>query len=352
MLEVLDIPVGRVSVSKVSGAPGETVQVAVNLDSNPGIMTARLLIGYDADVLTLTEVKESDILGERVICGALSSNPYTVFWEYNQSESVYTATGTIVWMTFKIAENASAGEFPVTVSYEPDDVYNKDLTNVAFEVTQGAVTVKEAEEVDPDAPKIVIENKTASCGTTVTLDVQIANNPGFSVLNVAFLYDTEYLTLRGIENHLSAMTMTQGSTVLWDAAENYTGNGVLCTLTFEIAENAPEGAYEIQVLFISASNSDFEEVTMEGVSGILEVRDILYGDVNGDGKIASVDLAMLRKYIASVDPITGVSTVAVKAGADCNGDGKINSIDLAMLRRYLASVDPITGESPIILGPK
>ena len=77
---------------------------------------------------------------------------------------------------------------------------------------------------------------------------------------------------------------------------------------------------------------------MDGVSGILEVRDILYGDVNGDGKIASVDLAMLRKYIASVDPITGVSTVAVKAGADCNGDGKVNSVDLAMLPIFVFCV--------------
>lgn len=343
---------GIISVTSAVGSPGETVTVAINLDSNPGIIAARLKVAYHSGVLTLVEAKDGGILGEYLFGGNMAANPYILTWENGLSDADFTATGTLVYLTFRIAEDAPAGEYPVTVSYEPDDVYNKDLTNVDFDVTQGTVTVKEAEEVDPDAPKIVIESKTASCGTTVTLDVQIVNNPGFSVLNVAFLYDTEYLTLCGIENHLSAMTMTQGATVVWDAAENYTGNGVLCTLTFEIAENAPEGAYEIQVLFISASNSDFEEVTMDGVSGILEVRDILYGDVNGDGKIASVDLAMLRKYIASVDPITGVSTVAVKAGADCNGDGKINSVDLAMLRRYLASVDPITGESPIILGPK
>ena len=215
----------------------------------------------------------------------------------------------------------------------------------------GTVTWIPYGEVNPDAPQIMVQSNTASCGSTVTLDVEIANNPGFSVLNVAFQYDTENLTLTQIENLLTSMTMTSGSTVVWDAADDYTEDGTLCRLTFEVAEDAPEGAYEIQVLFLSASNSDFEEITMQGVSGTLEVCNILYGDVNGDGKIASVDLAMLRKYLASVDPITGESTIAVKAGADCNGDGKITSVDLAMLRKYLASVDPITGESTVVMGP-
>ena len=234
-------------------------------------------------------------------------------------------------------DSATAGTKTVTVRYEG-------------KTTTFTVTV-EQKEVDPNGPKIIVASKTVSCGGTVTLDVDITNNPGFSVLNVAFLYNEEYLTLTKIENLLTSMTMTQDSTVVWDATDNHTGDGTICRLTFEVSEGAPEGDYEIQVLFISASNDDFEEVIMTGVSGTLKVSAVVYGDVNGDGKIASVDLAMLRKYIASVDPITGESGVAIKPGADCNGDGKVNSIDLAMLRKYLASIDPITGESTVKMGP-
>ena len=79
---------------------------------------------------------------------------------------------------------------------------------------------------------------------------------------------------------------------------------------------------------------------------------VIYGDINGDGKINTVDLAMLRKYLANRNPATGESSVSVGAGADVNGDGKINTVDLAMLRKHLADRDPVTGESSVILGPK
>mgnify|MGYP002420787887 FL=1 len=81
------------------------------------------------------------------------------------------------------------------------------------------------------------------------------------------------------------------------------------------------------------------------------MRNIVYGDVNGDGKVNGRDAVKLSKYLAAYDESTGESSVTVSPGADVNGDGKINGRDLVKLRKYLANYDESTGESTIVLGP-
>lgn len=214
------------------------------------------------------------------------------------------------------------------------------------------VILEAEEEPDLDLPRITVESKTASRGQDVTLQVAIENNPGFSALQAAVRYDTQNLTLVSAENKIPSMIMTPGNSYVWDGTENYTDDGNILTLTFKINEEAPEGEYEIQLIFMSASNDAFEEVKMLGVSGTLNVIASVYGDANGDGKVTTVDLAMLRQYLSGMDPVTGESSLNIGTGADANGDGQISTVDLAMLRKYLAGMDPITGVSSVVLGPR
>lgn len=58
---------------------------------------------------------------------------------------------------------------------------------------------------------------------------------------------------------------------------------------------------------------------------------LIYADVNGDGKISTIDLRIIRKHLLDVTPITGLSLAA----ADVNGDGKPSTIDLRMMRKYI-----------------
>lgn len=58
--------------------------------------------------------------------------------------------------------------------------------------------------------------------------------------------------------------------------------------------------------------------------------EIMYGDVNGDGKIDSIDSSLLGQYLA------GWNVEINKQNADVNGDGKIDSFDSSLLGQYLA----------------
>ena len=62
------------------------------------------------------------------------------------------------------------------------------------------------------------------------------------------------------------------------------------------------------------------------------VPDLAIGDANGDGKINSIDINTMKRYLSgSVDP-----TPAQKAASDVNGDGLLNSVDANILSRYVS----------------
>jgi xyloglucan-specific exo-beta-1,4-glucanase len=65
------------------------------------------------------------------------------------------------------------------------------------------------------------------------------------------------------------------------------------------------------------------------VYGDISIQTILYGDVNKDGKINSVDSAIIKRYVSgTIDNID-------KTFADLNGDGTINSLDCSLMKRFL-----------------
>lgn len=59
-----------------------------------------------------------------------------------------------------------------------------------------------------------------------------------------------------------------------------------------------------------------------------------FGDVNGDGKVNSLDAARILKHDASLIQLDD-SQLAV---ADVNGDGKVNSLDSARILKYIAGI--------------
>ena len=99
------------------------------------------------------------------------------------------------------------------------------------------------------------------------------------------------------------------------------------------------------------SDSGLELVDFYTVDGTLSVVELVYGDADGDGKVGLSDILIIRRHLASRDPLTGISTVWVGVGADANGDGVVNTKDLVLVRKCVASIDPITKEPSFVLGP-
>ena len=64
---------------------------------------------------------------------------------------------------------------------------------------------------------------------------------------------------------------------------------------------------------------------------------ILYGDVNGDGKISSADYIMVKNHIMDVTKLSELQSVY----ADANKDGKVSSADYVTIKNHIMEVKAI-----------
>lgn len=138
------------SVVPVRGKAGQTVEVAVTLENNPGFSDLSLEIGYDADVIELTKVTPNSAVGCIFTTSQqLTQLPYRLNWVNGTEDSTFT--GTLVTLTFQIKDSAELGSYPVTVSYykgkygnniDGEDVnYNQNGSRVPIIYVNGSVTV-------------------------------------------------------------------------------------------------------------------------------------------------------------------------------------------------------------------
>ena len=202
--------------------------------------------------------------------------------------------------------------------------------------------------VEPIENKGIIKIGTAKgkAGRTVDVTVSLENNPGITSMLLNIDYDNSALTLTNVaDSGILGSTCHSDNfanapySLYWNngtATENFTANGVIATLTFEIDEGAYVGDYPITVWYNSDDILDFDldEVYFDTENGNVSVISFIYGDVNGDEKITLKDDAFLARYLAHW--IGYDETNVDLDSADVNADGKVGVRDNAILARFIA----------------
>ncbi len=234
------------------------------------------------------------------------------------------------------------------VVYRPGDSYTSDES-----VSLYAVWEKNQQEggnvvLDPTTPAIVMSSGTGITGKQISVTVSLKNNPGLASMMLTVGYDPAVLTLLSVTDSgnlgtavHSDILSAQPYTLTWAndlAKENYTYNGEIVTLTFQVAENAKLDQTTVTVSY-DYDNYDIFDVSGEPVrfvtvSGAVNVIDVMIGDVNSDGLVNTQDRMILTRYLAQwADyPESSINLTA----ADVNCDGRVNTQDRMILTRYLA----------------
>ena len=293
-------------VSDVEGKAGDTVSVTVSIKNNPGIISARLRLGYDADALELVEAVNGDFASAGYSYGEVENNPFAINWCL-ATLKVDDTSELLTTLTFKIKDGAAAGEYPLTLTIlDPEDFYNVAWDTVEFALDNGSVTVVDDAPIVPDEPvftepTIVVSDAEGEAGDTINVTVSIKNNPGIISARLRLGYDANALELveavngdfasagysyGEVENNPFAINWCLATLKVDDTSE------LLTTLTFKIKDGAAAGEYPLTLIILDPE--DFYNVAWDTVEFAL-----------ADGSVTVIGAAAPceHSYESACDPI-------------------------------------------------
>lgn len=106
---------------------------------------------------------------------------------------------------------------------------------------------------------------------------------------------------------------------------------------------------EFELEFFNNKGEELKDTDIVGTGGkivvkkddkiLREYKIILYGDINGDGKINGIDLLVLQRHILEIEKIEGIY---LKSANIRKNQGMPNSIDLLLIQRHILEIQFIS----------
>ncbi len=324
--------VATVSTSGVvtANAPGTAV---ITVTTNSGGKTASCTVTVNPSIpsaVTLNQSSVSLTVGETIQLTATVSpsnaTDKTVTWtSSNTSVATVNQSGLVT--------ARAAGTATITVT-----------TNSGGKTASCTVTV--TDEYPEDSLLLSAADKTAVVGSEVTIPLTLTNNPGIASVGFEIAYDStvfEYVDFNAeaiFPKSAVEINATQSGALIVSIndAVNHTGDGVLLQLTFRVLSTAQPGTYALALDIDSAPgiygmyNESYAELTCAVRSGVITVRNVIRGDVDGSGSLNRADLVKMARYFARYQDAQDLDTLA----ADTDGDGRLTRADLVKMARYFA----------------
>lgn len=149
--DTTDLPVIRVENKTVNR--GQTFELQVYLDHNPGLVSLMLELEYDKTVMGLVGVSHGNALNSHTFTTTNTDTedgflitPFRMLWDGRTQDK---STGVLVTLTFESKVEAEVGDYPVNISYDKQNTnveYGKpcdvNIQNGCVTFIKGAYSVK------------------------------------------------------------------------------------------------------------------------------------------------------------------------------------------------------------------
>lgn len=139
--EIADLPPvkgGVITFEDQETGCGETVRIPLSIKRNPGIWGAQITIDFDDDNLEFVSVSNGDIFDE---CEVNTEDGKINLLINEKALENTKQNGTIATITFKVSDEASLGEYEISVN-KRSSLCNRRGALVIPEFKIGTITVK------------------------------------------------------------------------------------------------------------------------------------------------------------------------------------------------------------------
>lgn len=233
----------------------------------------------------------------------------------------------------KVVSNLPNGTFDGGIYYsydnnwdnEPDGVYPGSVSRLTVPYEKDTVKIEATKYVDCTTVE-GIGNQKLKVGENI-IDVKaIAQNGTYKIYRLAITRQESEKITPVIDEIMGKLSVKYN--------EDYI-SGLSAGTTHKTLVDAIKGIDErIEVTIKKNSNNKNEsfatgdEITIKSGDDIKTFKYILYGDINGDGKVDLSDLIHVRNIILETSNLTGVNKLA----SDINKDNKVDLSDLILVR--------------------
>ena len=132
------------AAGNVEALPGETVEIPILIENNPGIVALSVNVSFDGNVLELQNASATGSVfpAEGITFGGTyNTDSFNIIWYDATSTANYTDSGLIATLTFLVKEDAPIGETSISVSYARSSVVDVNLDEVTFDTRNGVINV-------------------------------------------------------------------------------------------------------------------------------------------------------------------------------------------------------------------
>ncbi len=193
-----------------------------------------------------------------------------------------------------------------------------------------------------DQPTGEIANATGTKGGSITVNVNVTNNPGIAgaVFKISFnggvLTPTEVKKGDiGFDVVAQNLDVANEVTIVLLEAEgkNVTTDGKAASVTFDVADDAELGTYDISITCETdnVADEDLQSVNLYTASGSVEIKDYIVGDVDNDGELTGDDAIHLMYHVFFPDD----ENYSVNQNCDFNNDGELTGDDAIYLMYHV-----------------